>query len=100
MTRTVSWFSCGAASAVATKLSEPDVIAYCDTGSEDFDNARFMLDCERWFGMSVTKLKNEKWQDTWDVWEKRKFLSGISGAPCTSELTTFTFLAIPQTQAM
>jgi hypothetical protein len=86
MTRTVSWFSCGAASAVATKLSEPDVIAYCDTGSEDFDNARFMLDCERWFGMIVTKLKNEKWQDTWDVWEKRKFLSGISGAPCTSEL--------------
>ena len=86
MTRTVSWFSCGAASAVATKLAEPDVIAYCDTGSEDSDNARFMLDCERWFGESVTKLKNEKWQDTWDVWEKRKFLSGISGAPCTSEL--------------
>jgi hypothetical protein len=86
MTRTVSWFSCGAASAVATKLADPDVIAYCDTGSEDSDNARFMLDCERWFGMSVMKLKNEKWQDTWDVWEKRKFLSGISGAPCTSEL--------------
>jgi hypothetical protein len=33
MSRIVSWFSCGAASAVATMLSKPDVIAYCDTGA-------------------------------------------------------------------
>ena len=44
MSRTVSWFSCGAASAVATKLSNPDVVAYCDTGSEDYDNKRFFND--------------------------------------------------------
>lgn len=56
MARTVSWFSCGAASAVATKLVRPDVIAYCDTGSEDGDNARFMADCERWFQQPVTHL--------------------------------------------
>lgn len=86
MSRVVSWFSCGAASAVATKLTSPNVIAYCNTGSEDGDNARFMLDCEKWFGLAITRLKNEKWADTWAVWEGRKFLSGISGAPCTSEL--------------
>ena len=86
MSRVVSWFSCGAASAVATKLVRADVIAYCDTGSEDEDNARFMLDCELWFGQPVTHLKNEKWRDTWDVWEARKYISGIAGAPCTSEL--------------
>lgn len=86
MSRIVSWFSCGAASAVATKLSSPDVIAYCDTGSEDTDNERFMLDCEKWFNQSVTKLQNKKFNTTWELWEKRKFLSGVDGAPCTSEL--------------
>jgi hypothetical protein len=84
--RIVSWFSCGAASAVATKLVRPDVIAYCETGSEDEDNTRFMTDCERWFGQSVTHLRNEKWVDTWDVWERRRFINGIDGAPCTGEL--------------
>lgn len=83
--RMVVWFSCGAASAVAAKLVEPDVIAYCETGSEDADNARFLLDCEQWFGRSVTKLRG-KYASTWEVWEKRRYLSGIRGAPCTSEL--------------
>lgn len=85
MARIVSWFSCGAASAVATKLVKPDVIAYCDTGSEDEDNARFMADCERWFGQPVTHLRG-KWPNTWEVWEKRRFINGMDGAPCTGEL--------------
>lgn len=86
MSRVVSWFSCGAASAVATKLIKPDVIAYCDTGSEDADNERFMLDCEKWFDQPVTRLQNRKYKDTWTLWEKRKYLSGHDGAPCTGEL--------------
>jgi len=84
--RTISWYSCGAASAVATKLSEPDIIAYCETGSEDIDNKRFMQDCIKWFGQEITTLQNPKYKDTWDVWEKRKYISGIKGAPCTSQL--------------
>ena len=84
--RVVSWFSCGAASAVATKLINPDVIAYCKTGSEDIDNQRFMNDCETWFGKEITKLKNEKYESTWDVWEKKRYISGIAGAPCTGVL--------------
>ena len=88
MPRTVSWFSCGAASAVATKLSQPDVIAYCETGSEHPDNKRFMADCERWFSnhLKITILQNPDFADTWAVWEKRQYISGIAGAPCTSEL--------------
>jgi 3'-phosphoadenosine 5'-phosphosulfate sulfotransferase (PAPS reductase)/FAD synthetase len=89
MPRIVSWFSCGAASAVATKIAlidGPVTIAYCDTGSEHEDNKRFMADCEVWFGQSVTVLKNDKYADTWDVWEKRKYLGGIAGAPCTGIL--------------
>ena len=84
--RVVSWFSCGAASAIATKLSQPDVIAYCETGSEHPDNKRFMADCERWFSNRITVLQNPKFKDTWEVWEKRQYISGIKGAPCTSEL--------------
>jgi hypothetical protein len=84
--RRVSWFSCGAASAVATMLSKPDIVAYCDTGSEHEDNERFLIDCERWFGKTVTRLKSDKYKDTWDVWEKKKYISGIAGAPCTGAL--------------
>lgn len=86
MSRKISWFSCGAASAVATKLSNPDVIAYCDTGSEHEDNARFMRDCEKWFGKKVTTIKSPDFDDTWAVWEKRRYMAGIAGAPCTAEL--------------
>ena len=86
MPRTISWFSCGAASAVATKLADPDVIAYCETGSEDPDNERFLLDCEEWFGKKVTRLKSDKYASTWDVWEHKRYISGIKGAPCTGEL--------------
>lgn len=86
MSRVVSWFSCGAASAVATKLITPDVIAYCETGSEDFDNARFMLDCEHWFDQEITTLRSDKYNSTWDVWDGRQYIAGIAGAPCTGEL--------------
>lgn len=84
--RVVSWFSCGAASAVATKLVPQAIPAYCETGSEHPDNARFMTDCEKWFGRAVTRLHSADYEDTWDVWTKRKYLAGISGAPCTVEL--------------
>ncbi len=84
--RRVSWFSAGAASAVATKMSRPDVIAYCETRAEDSDNARFLLDCEKWFGQDVLRLHSTEYLDTWDVWEKRKYIAGIAGAPCTQQL--------------
>jgi len=86
MSRRISWFSCGAASAVATKLSAPDVIAYCETGSEDADNARFMADCVPWFGKEITRLSHREFKSTWDVWAKRQYLSGVDGAPCTGLL--------------
>ena len=88
--RTICWFSCGAASAVATKLVLKDnpgaIVAYCETGAEHSDNERFLKDCETWFGKEVTRIKSEKYISTWDVWEKRRYLAGINGAPCTSEL--------------
>lgn len=88
--RRVVWVSAGAASAVAAKLTlsqHPQaVLAYCDTGAEHPDNARFLGDLEIWFDRPVKRLKSDRYADTWDVWESRKFLSGIAGSPCTLEL--------------
>lgn len=96
MPRIISWFSCGAASAIATKLAlaehkaqrrnEEFVVAYCETGAEHEDNERFLRECEAWFGQSIVRLKNQDYQDTWALWEDRRYLAGIDGAPCTVEL--------------
>lgn len=89
--RTVVWFSAGAASAVAAKLiiaEKPEElhIVYTDPGSEHPDNKRFMSECEEWFGYPITYLKSDKYKDTWDVWEKQRFLVSPQGAMCTIEL--------------
>lgn len=94
--RIVCWFSCGAASAAATKIVlnqakmwkdfPPIVIVYEETGSEHPDNERFLRDCEHWFGQKIERIKSEKYADTWDVWEKTRYLVGVNGARCTSEL--------------
>jgi len=91
--RIVSWFSAGAASAVATRLViadhhyGPEVVpAYCETHAEHRDNERFIADCEQWFGRNVTRISSDEYADTWDVWERRRYLAGINGAPCTVEL--------------
>ena len=91
--RTLIWFSAGAASAVAAKLTltstppqDEIVIAYTDPGSEHPDNKRFIDQCEEWFEHPVMRLKSETFIDTWQVWEKRRFIVSPMGAPCTTEL--------------
>ena len=91
MTRVLAWFSAGAASAVATKLALTEygddvVIARVDVGSEHPDNERFAADCERWFDREIVVLKSEKYVDTWQVWEERRYIIGPKNAPCTTEL--------------
>lgn len=88
--RVVVWFSCGAASAVAAKLTvrdSPDaVLAYCETNAEHPDNERFLVDCEQWIGAKVQRLSSTEYIDTWHVWEDRRYIAGIAGAPCTGAL--------------
>lgn len=90
MPRTVSWFSRGTASAVATGLTlkeYPDaIIVHCATNSEDEDNDRFQRDCEVWWGRSVTTIASEEYASTWDVWERHRWINGVKGARCTGEL--------------
>ena len=84
--RKIGWLSAGAASAVACMMSRPDVVAYCETGSEHPDNARFLTDCEQALGWQVQRLASTEYADTWDVWERRAYMAGPAGAPCTLEL--------------
>ena len=85
--RTVSWFSCGAASAVATKLAlqkGPLEIVYCHVKEEHPDNMRFKNDCEKWFGQEIKVIENKKYNGSiYEVFEYRRYMVGIAGAPCT-----------------
>jgi hypothetical protein len=93
MSRTLAWFSCGVASATATMLVAYAEPVYCETGSEHPDNERFLADCEKWFGRKVTRIRSERYADTWDVWKKRRYLAGVKGALCTVELKLMPRLA-------
>lgn len=86
------WFSCGAASAVAAKLTVEKygsthniLIVNNPVDEEDEDNIRFLNDIENWLRLPVLFAKNTKIGTTSavDVWERKKYMSGINGAPCT-----------------
>lgn len=88
--RHVIWVSDGVASVIAARLylrDQPDaLLVNCSTGSEDPDNLRFRADYQRWLNREVQVIRNEAFADTYAVWEKRRYMSGIAGAPCTGEL--------------
>ena len=57
---TVSWFSAGVSSAVATKLEidRIDRIIYTHIDDQHPDTMRFVKDCEQWFGKEVEILQS------------------------------------------
>lgn len=94
MSRIVCQFSCGAASAVATKMAISQYGATHDVQilnafvlEEDDDNRRFLTDCEAWFGRQVTVLRDQKYgASIIRVFRERQFMKGPRGAPCTTQL--------------
>ena len=90
--RIVCQFSCGAASAVATKLALAQYGDRCEIinaflKNEHPDNRRFLIDCEAWFGRKITVLRDEKYgADIVQVFRRKQFMNGIHGAPCSREL--------------
>jgi len=84
-------FSCGAASAVATKLTLEErahvLIVNAFIAEEHRDNRRFLTDCERWFGKPIRVLRDERFgASTHEVWKKKRFIKGHMGAPCSKAL--------------
>ena len=93
MSRIVCHFSCGAASAVATKLAlarfnRSQVVIYNAFIVEEHpDNRRFLADCEKWFGHTVTVLRDQKYgASVHEVWRRRGIMKHHYGAPCSSSL--------------
>src|SRR6185312_12649239 len=93
MSRIVCHFSCGAASAVATKLtlaefpSREVVIYNAFIVEEDADNRRFLADCEKWFEHPVTVLRDTKYgASAREVWRRVRFIKSALGAPCSIAL--------------
>lgn len=91
MSRIVCQFSCGAASAVATKLTlaqHPDALVLnAEIKNEHPDNRRFLKDCEKWFGKPVTVLRDDKYgADVIEVFRRTRYIKGRHGASCTGRL--------------
>lgn len=87
MSRKIAWFSCGAASAVVAKLCPDAEPVYCDTSSsEHLDNLRFLRDVEVWIKRPVTVIRSSRFASVDEVFEKRRYMAGIAGAPCTVEM--------------
>lgn len=89
------WFSCGAASAIAAKRTIEKYGDYCTiriinnpVKEEDSDNQRFLKDVEKWLGYPIESAVNPKFPDAScvEVWDKRSYMAGVAGAPCTNEL--------------
>jgi len=87
MMLTVSWFSAGVSSAIATKLmiDEIDCIFYIHIDDHHSDSLRFVKDCEKWFGKPIFFM-----QSPYKCVENallgaggRGYVNGPAGAPCT-----------------
>lgn len=90
--RVLAWFSCGDASAFAAKMAVEKYgdrceVVYCDTFAHEHpDNRRFMADVELWLGRAVNCIRSDEYVDIYDVFEKTRWLVGVGGARCTTEL--------------
>lgn len=89
--RVIVWFSCGEASAVAAYLAvqkhENVHVVYCNTlSAEHPDNRRFLNDVANWIGVPITIIGATKYESVDDVFERERYMAGIKGARCTTEM--------------
>lgn len=86
------WFSCGAPSAVAAKLTiekygESHEVRVLNNpiAEEDEDNRRFLKDAEAWLGQSVESVVHPKFPNASavEIWDHSKAMVFPHGAPCT-----------------
>jgi len=86
------WFSCGAASAAAAKLTLDLYgkgrvrVVNNPVLEEDEDNRRFLADVQDWLGVEIESATHDKYPDgsAVKVWDDRAYMSGVAGAPCTT----------------
>ena len=85
--KTVSWFSAGVSSAVATKLSIDDIdeIVYIHIDDHHPDSIRFVDDCQKWLGKEIVRIQSPyKCVNNALLGAGGKgYVNGVAGAPCT-----------------
>lgn len=85
--KTVSWFSAGVSSAVATKLAIDtiDQIIYIHIDDHHPDSLRFVKECESWFNkpIEITQSPYECVENALLGAGGRGYVNGPAGAPCT-----------------
>ncbi len=88
------WFSNGAASAIALKLTldeygKDNVRAVNNpVAEEDLDNLRFQRDVSDWLGIEIEAATHPNYPNASavEVWDRRKAMAFPHGAPCTIHL--------------
>lgn len=94
--RIVCWYSHGAASLVATKLAidiqpslypDYDLVVVNIFIKDEFQEPELNKDVEKYLGHKFTVITSEKYNSSVDtVIEKTRYMSGVRGARCTTEL--------------
>jgi hypothetical protein len=95
--KVIAWWSGGITSAVTCKLcidlyGKDNVrIIFIDTKNEDDDTYRFMIDCEKWYGIEIETISRigegkGMFESIQDCWTKFKSLNVAKGAICSAEL--------------
>lgn len=84
-------FSCGAASAVAAKLTVARhsnvVVVNAYVAEEHPDNRRFLQDVEGWLGVPVVQLRDTRFEaSAYEVFRRVRLTKTRYGAPCTGRL--------------
>jgi 3'-phosphoadenosine 5'-phosphosulfate sulfotransferase (PAPS reductase)/FAD synthetase len=86
-------YSGGDASAVAAKIAITKYAANHDlivvrirVSDEHPDGDRHARDCAKWFGLPVVELESDLYPSAEAVWEAKRYMSGVHGAPCTEAM--------------
>lgn len=87
--RRVCHFSCGAASAVAAKLTLANyprvAVVNAFVAEEHDDNRRFLRDVEQWLGVEIVQLRDTTHNaSAYEVFRRSRFIKSRNGAKCTS----------------
>lgn len=90
----ICWWSGGITSAVACKVAidlfgkENCQVLMMDTRNEDEDTYRFLLDCQKWYGLKIGMISSftSEVKTIQDVWYNSQSLNVAHGAICSSTL--------------
>ncbi len=91
--RVIVWFSSGAASAVAAKISVQlfkdrlvEVVNVNMDADEHEDNARFRDEVSKWIGQEIIETRSTRYKSTDEVFLRERYIAGVTGAACTKHL--------------